>query len=212
MSRPYFPQTPALVIRPALVVVGTLLLGGCTMPPVSDPASRYYDIPTGSSLQVRQDIEIPLGWARAHLQGGRVVAMAALRRYEPYCEIEVNDVSATPRQVVRAGAFTITRVWREQEIGAVASDVKLAAAAVGLDFGGAARFDFGVGTRLSAAERDGGSLLVLNVVRLSLNSPDQLQVRELRCTSGWADRMLALYPTVAEMRGALGELASIEIR
>lgn len=215
MSRSILPQRAAPAWRRvALAMSGAWLVGGCTIPPVSDQASRYYDIPTGSSVTVRQGIEIPIGWARAHLQGGRVVAMAALRRYEPYCEIEVNDVSDTPRQVVRAGTFTITRVWREQEIGAVASEVKLAAsgAAIGLDFGGATRFDFGVGTRFSQADRDGGSLLVLNVVRLSLNSPEQLQVRELRCTSGWADRMLALYPTVAEMRGALGELASIEIR
>lgn len=216
MSRPHFPHPLAFVIRPALVVVGALLIGGCTIPPVSDPASRYYDIPTGSSFKVRQDIEIPLGWARAHLQGGRVVAMAALRRYEPYCEIEVNDVSDTPRQVVRAGSFTITRVWRDQEISAAESDVKLAAggAESGFDFGsgGATRFDFSRGIQLGEVERDSGSLLVLNLVRLRLNSPEQQQVRELRCTSGWADRMLAVYPTVAEMRGALGELASIEIR
>jgi hypothetical protein len=211
MSRPNFP-VPAVFDfrRVTLAICSVLLLGGCTIPPVSDPASRYYDIPTGSSIKVRQDIEIPLGWARAHLQGGRVVAMAALRRYEPYCEIEVNDVSATPRQVVRAGSFTVMRVWRDQELGAAASGVKLAAHLA--DSGIGNRVDFGVGIRLGEADRDGGaSQLVLNVVRLSLNSPEQTQVRELRCTAGWADRVLAVYPTVAEMRGALGELAEIEI-
>lgn len=217
MSRPNFPQLLARGFRPATLVIGSALLtAACTIPPVSDPASPYYDIPTGSNVNVRQDIEIPLGWARAHLQGGRVVAMAALRRYEPYCEIEVNDVSATPRQFVRAGSFTIVRVWREQELGAAESGIKLAASASESTFGfghaSATRFDFSRGIQLGESGRDGGSLLVLNVVRLILNSPEQLQVRELRCTSGWADQALALYPTVAEMRGALGDLAKIEIR
>jgi hypothetical protein len=111
---------------------------------------------------------------------------------------------------VRAGSFTVLRVWRDQELGAAASGVKLAAHLADPGIGN--RVDFGAGIRLGEADRDGGaSPLVLNVVRLSLNSPEQMQVRELRCTSGWADRVLAVYPTVAEMRGALGELAEIEI-
>lgn len=205
MSRPTIFQLLAPVVRPATLLIGSALLSAaCTTPPVGDPASRYYDIPTGSTFTVRQDIEIPPGWARAHLQGGRVVAKAALRRYEPYCEIEVNDVSATPRQVVRAGAFTIQRAWREQELGAVDRGIKLAAS-------GATRFDVVAALLLGESGRDGGSLLVLNLVRLALSSLAQPQVRELRCAAGWADQALALYPTVAEMRGALGELAGIEI-
>lgn len=208
MRRPSFPQLPVRGLGPVtLVVTSALLATACTIPPVTDPASRYYDVPTGSVVSLRQDIEIPPGWARAHLQGGRIVAWAALQRYEPYCELEVNDVTATPRQFVRAGAFTVVRVRREQELGAVDSGIKLAAAgsASGLGFGRTRLTQFDSGD-------DGGSQLVLNEVRLQLNSPEQPQVRELRCNTGWALRPHALYPTVAEMRGTLGELASIEIR
>lgn len=176
-------------------------LAGCTMPKVTDPASPYYDLPAGSRLTLRHDVEIPLGRARALLQGGRVTAAGGLQRYDAYCELEVEDVSERQPQTVRADVFTITEVWRQQELGAAGQTLRLAALGGGR---------FGLGLQFGGLDKDGGGQLVLNMLHLRLKSSAQPRVRELRCATGWTDPASARYPSLVEVRRVLGELASIE--
>ena len=46
---------------------------------------------------------------------------------------------------------------------------------------------------------------------MRLSSAAQPNVRELRCSGGWASMPEALYPTLAEMNKALGALAEIRL-
>lgn len=183
-----------------LAVAAGGLLAGCAPISVSDISSSYYQLPTNTMVIVRQAIAIPPETAHITLQDGRIVAIDRLRRYEPFCEFEVNDVLETEQQV-RAGRFAVTRIVRQQILGAERSPTLLAANT-------ATGNDTATATVLLAALEDA---LRLNEVCLRLHSAEQANVRELRCSGGWAFISTVAYPTLAEMKHALGDLISIEI-
>jgi hypothetical protein len=178
------------------------LIAGCAPISVSDVASQYYQLPANTTVVVRQTIVIPPGTAHVTLQDGRIVTIDHLRRYEPFCEFEVNDVVESEQQV-RPGRFAAARIIRQQLLGAERQQMLLAANTVTENAN-----DNGIGTML-LAELD--VPLVLNEVHLRLHSAEQPNVRELRCAGGWAFPSTVSYPTLAEMKLALGALISIEI-
>jgi hypothetical protein len=189
--------------RQFLAVAATsCLLTGCAPVSVSDLASTYYQLPANTTVIVRQTITIPPGTAHVTLQDGRIVAIDHLRRYEPFCEFEVNDVLESEQQV-RPGRFAAARIIRQQLLGAKRQPVLLAANTMT----GSAN-DSGIGTVLLAGLNDP---LILNEVSLRLQSAEQPNVRELRCAGGWAFPSSVAYPTLAEMDRVLGKLISIEI-
>lgn len=172
-----------------------VLLAACAAVGPDGPAARHFEIPTTASVVVRQAIVIPGGSAHAILQGAPVTR-GELRRYEPYCEIELNDVHES-EQAVRPGRFAITRVVRESLWAAddVPGRLTALAAAVKVDCCGSTDAPY-----------------VLKGVRLRLHASEQPNVRELRCMAGWALAPVSLYPTVVEMREALGSFVAIEMR
>jgi hypothetical protein len=190
--------------RQFLAVVATCcLLAGCAPIRVSDVASQYYQLPANTTVIVRQTIAIPPGTAHVTLQDGRIVDH--LRRYEPFCQFEVNHVLEAEQQV-RPGRFAAARIIRQQKLyGAERQPVLLAANTVT----GSAN-DAGIDGVLMADVSDGPSFF-LNEVRLLLQSAEQAYVRELRCAGGWAFPSTVAYPTLADMNRVLGKLISIEI-
>lgn len=179
-----------------------ILLAGCTPIGVTDVSSSHYRLPAGTTVVVRQSITIPPGTAHVTLQDGQVVAIDRLRRYEPFCELEVNDVLESEQQV-RPGRFAATRIIRRQELGAQPQPVRLTANTVTANEINAASAPW-----ILAALDDA---LRLNQVHFRLQSAVQPNVRELRCAGGWAFTSNVAYPTLAEMNRALGALVSIEI-
>ncbi|MBK8120386.1 MAG: hypothetical protein IPK39_15325 [Sulfuritalea sp.] len=91
------------------------LFAGCAPISVTDVASTYYQLPATTTVIVRQTITIPPGAAHVTLQDGRIVAIDHLRRYEPFCQFEVNDVVETEQQV-RPGRFAAARIIRQQKL------------------------------------------------------------------------------------------------
>jgi hypothetical protein len=176
------------------------LLAGCAPISVTDVSSSYYRLPASTTVVVRQTIAIPPGTAHVTLQDGQIVAIDRLRRYEPFCEIEVNDVLESEQQV-RPGRFAATHIIRQQELGSERQPALLAANTV-------SESDTANATWILAALDDS---LRLNQVHLRLQSAGQPNVRELRCAGGWAFISTVAYPTLAEMNRALGALISIEI-
>ena len=136
------------------------------------------------------------------LQDGQVVAIDRLRRYEPFCELEVNDVLDSEQQV-RPGRFAATQIIRQQELGAKHPPALLAASTVTASESDTANATW------TLASWD--NPLRLNQVHFQLQSGAQPNVRELRCAGGWAFTSNVAYPTLAEMNRALGALVSIEI-
>lgn len=178
------------------------LLAGCAPISVTDVSSSYYQLPAGTTVIVRQAITIPPETAHVTLQDGRIVTIDHLRRYEPFCEFEVNDVLESEQQV-RPGRFSAARIIRQQILGTTGRPVLLAANTVA-----GSENDAATATILLAALDDP---LRLNEVRFRLQSAEQANVRELRCAGGWAFISTVAYPTLAEMNRALGALISIEI-
>lgn len=178
------------------------LLAGCAPISVSDVSSTYYRLPADTTAIVRQTITIPPGTAHVTLQDGRIVTIDHLRRYEPFCEFEVNDVVESEQQV-RPGRFAVARIIRQQILGAKGQPVLLAANTVT-----GSENDAATATFLLAALDDP---LRLNEIRFRLQSAEQPNVRELRCAGGWAFISTVAYPTLAEMNRALGGFISIEI-
>ena len=179
-----------------------VLLAGCTAVSVTDVSSSYFRLPAGTTVIVRQTITIPPETAHVTLQDGQVVTIDRLRRYEPFCELEVNDVLESKQQV-HPGRFAATRIVRRQELGAERAPVLLAANTVT-----ASENDTAIAPRILAVLDDA---LRLNQVHLRLHSAAQANVRELRCAGGWAFTSTVAYPTLAEMNRALGAVISIEI-
>lgn len=177
------------------------LFAGCSPISVTDSTSTYYQLPASTTVVVRQTITIPPGTAHVTLQDGRIVDH--LRRYEPFCQFEVNNVVDSEQQV-RPGRFAAARIIRQQKLyGAERQPVLLAASTATVT-------DTGTGMGLLANHNDGPSFL-LNEVHLLLQSAEQPDVRELRCAGGWAFPSTVAYPTLAEMEHVLGKLISIEI-
>jgi hypothetical protein len=178
------------------------LFAGCAPISMSDVSSSYYQLPANTTVIVRQTITIPPGTAHVTLQDGRIVTIDHLRRYEPFCEFEVNDVVESEQQV-RPGRFAAARIIRQQLLGAKRQPVLLAT-----NTATETANDATTGMMLLAALDD---TLRLNEVRLRLHSAEQANVRELRCAGGWAFLSTVAYPTLAEMNRVLGALISIEI-
>lgn len=201
-----FREPPIKTLR--LGAAAALLPVGCAIHDFGDPASRYYAFPAGTTIVVERPIPIPAGSAHAKLQGGQAVAHAALHRYDPYCELEVDDVRET-EQTVRPGRFAVTRIERRQEIGSTGAPLHLAAgpsAGARIDAG----HGFGVGARIGQHDNAGGGAFALFGVHFRLRSDAQPNVRELRCNAGWALMPHAVYPTLGEMQRTLGPLLRIE--
>jgi len=97
---------------------------GCAPINVTDVSFSYFHLPTSTMVDVRQPITIPKETAHVTLQDGQVVAIDRLRRYEPFCELEVNDVLESEQQV-RPGRFAATRIIPRQELGAQPQPVRL---------------------------------------------------------------------------------------
>jgi hypothetical protein len=190
-----------------ITAAASSLFAGCAPISVSDVGSQYYQLPANTTVVVQQTIEIPPGTAHVAIQDGRIVGASYffVRRYEPFCELEVNDVTDTEQQV-RPGRFAAARIIRQQKLyGAKRQGLLLAANTVTEDGIGS-----GLDTLLLANYNDGPSF-VLDEVRLRLQSAEQPHVRELRCGGGWAFPSAATYPTLAEINRVLGKLIRIEI-
>ncbi len=184
------------------VAAAGILLAGCAPIGVTEVSSSHYRLPAGTTVVVRQTIAIPPGTAHVTLQDGQVVTIDRLRRYEPFCELEVDDVLESEQQV-RQGRFAATQIIRQQELGAKRSPTLLAASTVTASESDTANATW------TLASWD--NPLRLNQVHLRLQSAAQPQVRELRCAGGWAFTSTVAYPTLAEMNRALGALIGIEI-
>jgi len=94
-------STPGLGIRPrpvAMLAAALMLLAGCTGGANQAP---------GADLVVSRAVRIPPGSAHTSFQGGR--AVAATSRLDPYCELEVQQVSRPGAiQRVEPGRYRVT--------------------------------------------------------------------------------------------------------
>ncbi len=174
-----------------------MLLGvsGCQYVPERSEDSPFYPPPAGSRLVLHEDLKISAHKGGVFIQGGEIQSSYwAIQQYYPYCEFEVRKVKAEP-QTVHADTFVITKTVQEADNPAAGlpGTHPMFASAHGM----VAMVDNGIGP-------EGYSTVMY------LESPRQPNVLRITC-SHWQDPPLAEHLTIAEIRGALGEIFELQL-
>jgi hypothetical protein len=159
-----------------------LLVAGCsTRTPIVPPVNP------GSRVQINSQFDALPNATRLQFQGGELIQQGNLDKWTTYCRLFVYNSNQKADYVtaVLPGNFEITGV----EVKYISSDDTFASR-------------FWRVRNLPA--------YYLYQVRMQLTSPDQPDIRSLNCFKKWTVPRANQYPTLAEIRQALGNL--IELR
>ncbi len=179
-------HTVKLVIKTLVVISGIALISAC-----STSSSRYAVRPSvtpASVVIVNQLLEIPNKKARVYIQDGAQSAKRDLDPWRVYCSVLMQKLHSAgePRLSVSPGQFEIAKVrdYYEQQY-------------------------FPGNFVASAGEWHYVPPIVIFRIEMRLNSVQQPDVRSLICAKQ-VESYARHYPTIAEMRAALGD--TIEIK
>jgi len=174
----------------ALFLSLVALLAACstTGTPIVEPIGK------GSVLRLQQPFaDLPNG-SHVDFQGGRRIAPGNLDRWSTYCRLYVYDPTreAEHRISLTPDEFRVISV----EMSYSSSDFP---GMVGPGFG---HMSWGVRT---------APAYYLYRVGMRISSPDQPEARSLDCYKKWGTPRANQYPTLTEIRAALGELIKVEL-
>ena len=159
-----------------------LLVAGCSArTPIVPPVN------TGFKVQVNAQFDALPNATRLQFQGGELIPQGNLDKWTTYCRLFVYNRNRKADYVtaVLPGNFEVTRV----EVKYVSSNYTFASR--------------------SWRVRDVPAYWVYQVL-MQLTSPDQPDVRSLNCFKKWAVPRAKQYPTLAEIRQALGNLIELK--
>ncbi len=173
-----------------------LFLSGCSqVVSMGDPAWRA--LQSGGELVLHQVVTIPANRASVFIQQGEVI-IGGRNRYQPFCELVVRDLKASV-QTIQPDTFSIIHVKGQTLFVQRQQVLQLAA----LD-----------SFRLAADSSGDGDLPpdVTETFRMKLSAPRQPHVVLLIC-GGEEDNLVAYAepPTLAQMRAALGAVATLRL-
>ena len=173
------------------------LLAGCTTGfTVSLSGVPSAPIPEGAVIELHQPITIPPGSTRVWFQSGRPAP--GYDWHEPTCSLEVRTLDQNVEQTVEAGSFTVRRIQSlRDQAGLGTPGLQLAAVNVIAALGGG----FG----------NDGYFRIWKGYHFWLESVQQPEVLRMTCKGGYADEWKARSPSLADIRTALGEMASIHV-
>ena len=170
-----------------------MLLTACGINTTKDEGSVYYAVPVGSTLTLNQDITISGNQVAIFVQNGELLRYREVDFYSPNCKFELYTISDQPR-TVNQDSFKITKVVDEIDTAEVAKSTYLAA----LDGG----------MTLSYIDT---SYMFNYATVMSLQSEQQTNVFRIACQH-WEDLMDSEHLTVAQMRQAMGDVFTLEIK
>jgi hypothetical protein len=156
-----------------------------------DDNSPYSKVTAGSSISLRQKIEVPPGVTRVFMQDGRITA--AYNRYAANCNIEVRKLDNQAVQYVEPGDYIVSKVQNTLE--EVVSLQPLQVAALNMKLAGM---------------DDGGAMMVYQGYHLWLQSEDP-NVMRLSCRGAFAEQVDARPPSINEIRQSLGDIMSLSM-
>jgi hypothetical protein len=162
-----------------------LLVTGCaTRPPVVPPVN------VGFRVQVNEQFDALPNGTRIDFQGGQRIQQGNLDKWTTYCRLYVynRNQKADDVTAVLPGSFKVTRV----EVKYNSSD-----SPPGFYY-----------TDLNWGVREVPAYYVYQVL-MQLTSPDQPDIQSLNCYKKWSTPRANQYPTLAEIRLALGNLIEI---
>ena len=176
----------------SLVLLVALSLTGCKAGLQMEYGNNLFRTLPGSEFILHADIVIPPGRIRASFQGGQRVNGAS--EFEPRCELEVRDFAEQP-QTIHAGNYRIVRV-RGLDRYVTRPDEAVLVASAGM-------------LQLAA---DGDSQWFMNTYHMTLQSDEHKDAPVLVCGGEYNYAFYVNYPTLQEMRDALGEFAIVNLR
>ena len=168
-------------------------LSACSQNAVKDENSVFYAVPVGSLLVLNQDVTIAGDQVAIYVQNGELMSDAEVNKYYPNCKFEVYKISEKPRTVL-ADTFEIIKVVDDIESSSLQKSTELAALNKILSFGMLDR-----------------SYVFNYATLMYLNSEKQNDVYRLTCQH-WEDVMDDRHLTISQMRGAMGDVFTLEIK
>jgi len=169
-----------------LTIFLLLLVAGCasTRTPIVPPVN------IGFRVQVNEQFDALPNATRIQFQHGNRIPQGNLDKWTTYCRLFVYNRNRKADYVtaVSPGNFEVIRV----EVRYDSSNSPQGYASAGLSW----------------RVRDVPAYYVYQV-RMQLTSPDQPDIRSLNCFKKWATPRANQYPTLAEIRQALGNLIEI---
>jgi hypothetical protein len=181
------------MIRAKLAIFPLLLiLTACQSLLPADNNLLFRELP-GGSFVLHRDVSIAPGRTQIVFQGGTAAHGAS--EFEPRCELEVRRLSETP-QTIPAGNYRIGKVLGVVRYVRQPPGKTLLAAA-------------GDTIRLAG---DDSNEWYMHTYRMQLISEEQPGAPVLICGGEYNFPFYARYPTLQEMRAALGDYATLSLR
>lgn len=172
-----------------VLVFAAVVLAGCAVSMVPEGEAGYR-LPLGATVVLQQDLSVPAGHARVFLQHGVVMAKHRLEPYQPHCNFEQRPVS-DGTAYISADRFAVIAVSAGEDFVVQRRPYIYAA--------------------LRMADDDNSPGLVNRYFHYRLAAERQPQVMRLTCHGGFDLPGLAQLPSLADIRHALGEVATIEL-
>ncbi|HBG96490.1 MAG TPA: hypothetical protein DDY14_14495 [Chromatiaceae bacterium] len=189
----------ALLLVRLLAFAAIVVSSGCTtLIPTLIPTliqdteqGSWVDIAPGSSLTLNQDIRIAQDRARVFFVNGRARNFGA--SYQPSCALEVRRISRDGPQVISARSIGIDRIQSDW------------AQVVHIGRQPAARLRL-----VGHGGGDGGDAMIQTGFHFWLDDSRDRNLMRLTCLGILANPALAYPPTLADIRIALGRIATLD--
>ena len=176
------------------LLAGLAVFTACSAALVTDPNAKNYVPTPGTTVTVPQRIEVPGGQTRIFFQRGEIVKKASdLDLYKTNCNFEINTLDESTRYI-EAGSYTVSRTTRREGEVVLFKPLQYASLAVGGMVG-----------------RGDGPPMYFEEVRMTLRSDQPTDIRDLTCRGAMTDPQFLEPPTLAEIREALGQYATIKV-
>ncbi len=176
-----------------LSVLAMTLLVGCSVNDAKDEDSTFYAVPVGSTLVLNQQVNIRGDQVAVYVQNGELMQYKEVDFYLPNCKFEIYTMSEQAR-TVSPDRFEIIKVVDDIESSAIQKSTRLAALDDAITFG-----------MLDKS-------YVFNYATLMyLRSEQQKDVYRMTCQH-WEDVMDDRHLSVTQMRQAMGDIFTLEIK
>lgn len=180
-------------LKQACFVLVIAVLAGCSSHDVKDEDSVYYAVPVGSTLVLHQQVNIRGDQVAVYVQNGELMQYDEVNFYLPNCKFQIYTMSEQPR-TVQADTFEIIKVEDDIESSSLPESTDLAVLDKALAYGMLDR-----------------SYMFNYATLMYLNSAKQKDVYRMTCQH-WEDVMDDRHLTIRQMRGAMGDVFTLEIK
>jgi hypothetical protein len=182
------------MIRPLLLLPVILLISSCQYAGPGRPHATLFDQLSGGQFLLHQAVSIQPGTVRVIFQQGSVSRGAS--ELQPRCELEVRRILETT-QTIPAGSFRIGKVRGMQRFVRRQSERVMLAAA---------------GDSFLLADDTSNEWYMYTYRMQLMSDQSQHEAPTLVCGGAYNFAFYARYPTLQEMRDALGDHATLNLK